>query len=759
MNRGVRALWISGVAAIAVLCGIGACGGPDPAAPERGDAGQAEEAPRSAPHGGRRGRVPPANDEAPGAQGADGEVKTPDEPEAAALRRVVRVVDATTGEPIAGAVIEHADGAWSWVKGDRSRSETGPDGRAELVITDWWSTGRVGAAGYAPQDLRDVIPSVIRLSKACVIQGFVVDDVSGQAVPGVRVEVFDPSVPCDPHAVSEYVRDVLGYSVSDESGRFSVDAGAGGAVRVECTAEGYTPSMSEFGDPSAGPVTIRLAPGGWIRGVVRDPLGSPVEHIEVIIDEGEAAGLTDESGRFEFSGVRLGVAHTVRASGCHRDGTGFAKTELAGGVLLTSVARDIEVELVLRPAAELRVNVRDDAGDPVRGASVRVEAPAGLHTGDDTDHAGVARFPCVSPGSLRLVASAPGHHPAATEATAREREKVAVSIVLRRGVPISGVVVDDTGAAVPSARVVLISAGEESDRATCGADGSFRVRTLTDGAAHVVATAPGHVDSRLDVTAGASGLRLVMTRCAEIVAVAPPPAEGVRYDFDFQWIDERGAVATGSCFPEVSDGLEVRASLPPGRGVLRFLLPGGMHLEFPLVLAPGEVRDLGRLEPVCGRTLRVALVDRNGDPVSAAQVRLVQAGGISQCERTDGLGRAVFSGLVDGRAEVTVRSEELALTRALLDVAEGAEPVQVVLQPGTRLAVETSGESGTRRAVSIGRLEGGIETTWDLDATNCEGAIAWRVAPGRYVVRCGEMRAEVDVAPDRAPVSVRLEGR
>ena len=202
---------------------------------------------------------------------------------------------------------------------------------------------------------------------------------------------------------------------------------------------------------------------------------------------------------------------------------------------------------------------------------------------------------------------------------------------------------------------------------------------------------------------------------------------------------------------------DLKEARPGGEGRVRFdrLVPGDYHLlillEDPpalfqerLRLAPGEPRDLGRIELVPGPELEVLVVDRSGVPVPA-QVRVgvhqpgqpaealyspqayfTNDGGEARLPRPAGpcllqarLAMVVGSGLFQGEP----RSSHVLVDPATLPpgplVLTVADPVAVEVLPGPD-------------ALAAARLRVVDEAGLVVAAADGAGAVPFLLVPGRY---------------------------
>ncbi|MBT8482451.1 MAG: carboxypeptidase regulatory-like domain-containing protein, partial [Myxococcales bacterium] len=191
---------------------------------------------------------------------------------------------------------------------------------------------------------------------------------------------------------------------SDGRGRFELAGVVGEAQSLYVTADGYVsagPLRQGSSDPS---MTVRLERASTVEGRVVDERGVPVEAALVRafgegqirgedlgapdslgvtsgevppISAGASGGLayvrqveTGRDGRFRLSDLRPGPYRLVAS---HDD---FAPTESKLVHLRAEAAQD-DIELVLRPGAELSGRVVDERGDALEGIPVELRSGAG----------------------------------------------------------------------------------------------------------------------------------------------------------------------------------------------------------------------------------------------------------------------------------------------------------------------------------------------------------------------------------------------
>jgi hypothetical protein len=170
-----------------------------------------------------------------------------------------------------------------------------------------------------------------------------------------------------------------------------------------------------------------------------------------------------------------------------------AKQGIAGPVTARLTAKSDPVVLHLRPAAKVSVTVVGLDGKPIEGATVELR---GVDHQEAKTTKGIAAFADVVPGGYQVAAFATGMAKTLQWIQVGAGETTA-KLVLVKGAPVSGRVVDDKGAGVAGARVTFHGASDWSqqaderyDAATSGADGAFKFAAMPAGSFRFVAAHP-----------------------------------------------------------------------------------------------------------------------------------------------------------------------------------------------------------------------------------------------------------------------------
>ncbi len=435
-------------------------------------------------------------------------------------------------------------------------------------------------------------------------------------------------------------------------------------------------------------------------------------------------------------------------------GTPWRQTFLFGG-------ETIPYDLVMRPAASLSGRVIGPAG-PVADAEVTADVwnplRGSLPQTTRTDAEGRYRFGGVAAGRARLVVTSAGHYQAASPGDGWRgrvppdpaavvevpaRGAVEFDVRLERGLPLRGRVVDDGGAGVAAASVVVVSGGDLRREITTDGEGRFDVEGLRPGAECVVSvscagfaaaesrvtpadggepiavslTKLGRVRGRVlraDSIGGGGGAaakgawvqvvpaKIALDGAYEVVsiwarAVRQPVAADGSFDAVIDWMD--GAAADGLVVragaPDLAPALSERLAAPKNgaavdAGTLR--LDAGHRLEGRVLAADGSGGVAGaeiefmneKLPPALQQRRDWSAVGRDSMP-------------FEWVARTDADGRFSISGLPAWRYELRVNAQGHNTGTAIAAVPSD-EAVTVELEKLAPIAGTAAYEDGAPAA-------------------------------------------------------------
>jgi protocatechuate 3,4-dioxygenase beta subunit len=285
-----------------------------------------------------------------------------------------RVIDLDTGRGVGGAAViavPASGGAPRTVTADREgafRLE-GLEGRHRL---DAAATGYASARLVATWTKRSLenepgSDALLELQRAAIVRGRVVDP-SGRGLPGARIRATMLTRRTGGGVTVATLPAARGLAaVADENGQFELDGVAPlGKTHFSVEHEGYRSGWFEFVAEAVPPpeeAVVTLEPVAEVKGRVSGADGRPLPGAAVMpvrFDPsfGRGARHAGEDGTFAFPLDERWTHVLVWAEG-HLPAFAAART-------------DETVDVRLRAAAEVRGVVRDDLGQAVPGARVRV---------------------------------------------------------------------------------------------------------------------------------------------------------------------------------------------------------------------------------------------------------------------------------------------------------------------------------------------------------------------------------------------------
>ncbi|MHB9000069.1 MAG: carboxypeptidase regulatory-like domain-containing protein [Thermoanaerobaculia bacterium] len=331
---------------------------------------------------------------------------------------------------------------------------TGADGTYEVPDPKSWAfSALVFHPDYAPQQIHNLggksFPAAVALSSGKSIRGVVLHD--GKPVAGAIVRTG-----------------FLPLAKSGEDGTFSIPHLPPEVTRIQA----HAGALVGKAGLSTGPVRVELVSGLTLYGTVRDAKGRPLPgtSIEGYGDEFQLETFTDSKGNFELSGVSSDEYVSATRPGYERIAPSGEDTDP------TSNEKRRRLDFAMKPLTMLRGRVIDESGAAVVGASIDYTSASvplfyggkhsgGLYSGVDGRFAlpGVPRPPDGE--TFQLEVKKKGYVitrvdvPDVERAAARE-----LTIRLRKGIQISGIVVDEEGHPVPAAGVGALRLDAASDK-------------------------------------------------------------------------------------------------------------------------------------------------------------------------------------------------------------------------------------------------------------------------------------------------------
>ncbi len=524
------------------------------------------------------------------------------------------VIRKRDGSPVEGALVS----AWPVAPGPDhaaealARSDAGGrfqiGGLAPGRFTVWASTGQLlGSAVVAVMPTR-AAEITVALSDRARLDGRVM--ASGKPVAGARV--FASAIGASTGSRT---------GVSQLDGSFALEEVPLGKVKISAPPyEVIAPAVVEVDRPEVSGVVIEVAPMASIGGRVTRG-GQPVVGATVQATAGDVQTVSGAGGRYELRGLRPGT-YTV-----HAEADGSASPPEAVAVKAGEQRADVDLELASR--GRIAGTLVDQDGGPVREAIVAWTAQAGDSRRGVSDELGRFVVDELRDGSYRpSVRAAEAGRPLALIGAAPEvvldaaRPKVdGVQLAVRvERLAIAGRVIDDTGAAVPDARVDAIAAPRDGaavfqswlrlPHTVSSVDGTFTLDGLAAGSYAV--RARGADDREAIASPVDAGARDVVLRLHALAAIdvrligfaGTPAVEAENARGDFQK------------YPGVVAGDRARITgLPAGR----YLVTAHTAEELdaaPVVVADGALAEVALTSHGSGRLVATVREFTTGAPVA-----------------------------------------------------------------------------------------------------------------------------------------------
>ena len=407
--------------------------------------------------------------------------------------------------------------------------------------------------------------------------------------------------------------------------------------------------------------TLDTDPDGPLRleGQVLGPDGKGIASARVAITTVPPRSvIADEDGTFSFDKL---VARTYQLTA--------SATDLVGGPVFYKLRDGADpVVIHMSAGATVDVTVVDDQQAPVKGAVVTLMD--GSERGAETTALGKATLGPVQPGWIAVAASAPGFARGGGLTTIGSAgARATITIAMKKGVAVSGRVVDEKGAPIAKVRVIAQGApgwggGREPDAETTNAKGEFAFAALPAGATKLVAMDGEHAPSASEqIKIGAvpvTGVTITMTPGGAIAGTVVD-AEHRPVPFATVRIAGAGRALGGTSARQTTTD---RAGAFEVRGLSRTTLQARAESDaaasklVPLDLtAKPRVADVALVLDVTG-TIAGVVVDEKGTPVpevsvnaypdmlAGAKAENAALAGFSSAT-TDGDGRFVIRGLPD----------------------------------------------------------------------------------------------------------------
>ncbi len=528
-----------------------------------------------------------------------------------------------------------------------------------------------------------------------------------------------------------------------------------------------------------------------LTGLVRNPQNQPVAGCEVILTTLNATEMffvndplpdlskeprvrTDGEGRYTFVGVAPRDRYTLVLT--HPDYS--RKEEGTLPVAETGVAEMPPITMV--PGASLSGRVRNEAGDPVAGATLHLEgfsyqglgivAPDRLTVLSDAQ--GGFTFKNVPKGQRFMTAAAPGYAQKTIPGLNFEKEEVVmrdVTLPLAEG--LCGRVIGPGNAGIEGATVIAVGVSnlQQTSRAQVltNKNGEWCFDVLAPGDYNIIASAKGFrmVSRSNRVGTGTSNHVIEMLKEATLTGRVTEMGSGkpvTSYSTRVR-VHYGAGVPTApyndDVFPQQSaTGEFVIDGIPPGDFVVEAWAPGyAPAFSAPFTVTPGNpvsgiTVQLGRGGSISGR-----LVDADGKPVARARVtshdnewtddeftkalgNTYPTNATAAETRTGDDGRFMLQGLTPETYQINVAAAGFtALMRKDIRVSEGVDTAVGDLRLGRGGSVrgtlfDAAGKPLVGGTVNLTIASGDVPRSYST-RTGSDGRFQISsVAPGRYKI-------------------------
>ncbi|MHC4448585.1 MAG: carboxypeptidase regulatory-like domain-containing protein, partial [Planctomycetota bacterium] len=384
---------------------------------------------------------------------------------------------------------------------------------------------------------------------------------------------------------------------------------------------------------------VLLTPGGTLRGVVTNAAGEPVEGAKVttqlgnemrfmaMLAGGAPTAYTQADGSFALKPVATDKKHILLAT--HKD---------FGPSKPLEAAANSDSTLELTAPLDIVGVIHDDAGQPLQGVKVTLGSrprqgmglpQEGMPRPGISDDAGRFVIRNAPRGNRTIIYFHP-HHLLKSEqlqlgAGARHD---AGTVVLERGLRITGTVVDEDGKPIVGARL-FANAVQQNKTVRRGPErlggatqdqsdsvGKFGFYGLQPGSFRLSVSSDGYYGSPSTVAAGTDEHRIVMVKAAVLKGIVQSEGRPVA-DARIQAVIEGGNNAWAQSGP---DGRFTLDQLPPGQPfqlTIRHDLYRNLVVESATASAGEQQFDLD-----VGRVIEGIVVDGQGRPVAGARVQI-----------------------------------------------------------------------------------------------------------------------------------------
>jgi hypothetical protein len=296
--------------------------------------------------------------------------------------------------------------------------------------------------------------------------GSVVDE-RGVPVPGATLEAR-PLVPTTAGDAFETQDDEAPpwRVTSQADGTFAWDTLPAGPLRIWVDRIGYARTAFDVEVPARDlrlPIPLRFE----INGEVSATFGQQMmANVDVRVEGSSLSPALrvhpQENGRFRVADLTDGVfaiEATLDFDGSAADGQHQRQSEQWASIPLENVRPDRSIHLVMLPAHQVRVQVKNATGQPIAGAQIQVfrEKVGVLGRSCVSDESGVCLINALIDGKYWAFAQAISALPLEGQSFFVAAADTKLELTLSSPGHLSGTIVDERGVAVPGAKIALVS--------------------------------------------------------------------------------------------------------------------------------------------------------------------------------------------------------------------------------------------------------------------------------------------------------------
>jgi len=699
-------------------------------------------------------------------------------PSLSQLNSATKEVKLTTGGVVRGRVVAQ-DGRTAVPHarvaiGNWSSSETADDGSFTIAhVPQHWTFLRATAADGAVLGVVSNSASTtnykLQLRPFAAVSGTIRDSKTRAAVAGVPLLLTLRGE----GAVSDAV-------TTDAKGAFKFDRVPQGQYAVVALHPAYQVEQTNIDTADREPRVLNATPLARVRGVVVDEEKKPVRGAIVsraALAQFEAMRSAVTNARGEFS---LRIAAFASPAMVDNNLLALKTGHAGGGATAKVIAGDTTtgVTIVLTRGVPVAFSVVDREKKPVEQASIVLTpwrndpfARGGSMTNRGmTDASGTLKTR-VAPGKFDIGVSGEGIVPKTLNAQAIDAKSSALTIVVERGVEISGRVVTSDGNGVADATVALQPSGSGMQMATSDATGAFTFRNAPRGNATLQATLQrgSRVTSgKKEVSAPATSVVITMPRGGAISGrVIDEATHSPVTSFQIA-AGNRTARAMPAPF-QADDGAFTVGDLAAGSTDLEVSAKGyAPAIVHGIEVEEGKTTSDVEVHLERGAVLKGRVTSSTGQPIEAASITLDRdftrgaVGPPIQPNRdvTDANGNYSIDSVAPGTRRVTISKSGYIPAVKSVEAVSGKEvTLDVSLDRGRELHGRVIDESGEGVALADVRPETQNTPAVRTEADGSFTLSGLRDAHLRVVARKNgyvEARAE-DVDPGGPPITLTLK--